>query len=408
MMRLCAWTCVSAFVFTPVLWGQVPLSLADALSQALIQNPQIATAEAQVSAAQGYRHQAGLGPNPRLYLQSENTRLGPPGFVYPRDADTYAFVAQTFETGGKRQRRIEVATENLHRTELEQQFQRQQIISRVSIAYWAAASAARARNLLQQEANAFERVVQFHRDRVQQGASAEVDLIRIEVERDRLASAAATTAEEAERTRITLFQEMGKNQFPVVDFTDSLEKPPSVAALPWSAVLEKRPELQLGRARIGQAQSNRRLQQANARPDPDASLGYKRTFGYDTLYASVQIPLPVRNRNQGQIEAAVADIRAAQSSLAATEAMVRAELDRAQKSYESRQKLLEERLRPMRDRADQVYRIQEAAYREGGSDILRLLDAERSRIETQLLYTRTLSELQQSAVAVATAQGNLP
>ena len=76
--------------------------------------------------------------------------------------------------------------------------------------------------------------------------------------------------------------------------------------------------------------------------------------------------------------------------------------------YENRQKLLSETLRPMRDRADEVYKIADAAYREGGSDILRLLDAERTRLEAQLAYTRMLSDLQQSAVAVAAAQGNLP
>ena len=118
--------------------------------------------------------------------------------------------------------------------------------------------------------------------------------------------------------------------------------------------------------------------------------------------------IPVRNRNQGQIEAAVAEIRVAESSLAATEAVVRSDLESAMRDYESRQKLLTETLQPMRERADEVFRIADAAYREGGSDILRLLDAERTKIETQLAYTRSLSELQQSAVAVATAQGNLP
>ena len=53
------------------------------------------------------------------------------------------------------------------------------------------------------------------------------------------------------------------------------------------------------------------------------------------------------------------------------------------------------------------YKIADAAYREGGTDILRLLDAEHTRIETELAYIRTLTELQQSAVAVATAQGSL-
>ncbi len=62
----------------------------------------------------------------------------------------------------------------------------------------------------------------------------------------------------------------------------------------------------------------------------------------------------------------------------------------------------------MRDRADEVYQIVEAAYRETGSDLLRLLDAERTKIETEVMYVRALSELQQSAVAVETAQGTLP
>ena len=62
----------------------------------------------------------------------------------------------------------------------------------------------------------------------------------------------------------------------------------------------------------------------------------------------------------------------------------------------------------MRDRADEVYQIVEAAYRETGSDMLRLLDAERTKIETDVMYARALSEFQQSAVALKTAQGNLP
>ncbi len=151
-----------------------------------------------------------------------------------------------------------------------------------------------------------------------------------------------------------------------------------------------------------------RLQQAHAKPDPDLQFGYERIGGFDTLYAAAQVPLPIRNRNQGQIEAAAAELKAAESSVAATEVAIRSELESATKDYESRQKLLNETLRTMRDRADEVYRIVDAAYRETGSDLLRLLDAERTKIETELMYVRALSELHQSAVALETAQGTLP
>ena len=206
-MRFRMWICASGLAVTPALYAQARLTLADAVSGALTGNPQLSAAAARVGVAEGQRHQAGLGPNPRLILQSENTRFnGSPPFSYARDADSYAFIAQTIETGGKRQRRAELATENVHRSELEQQLQRQQIASRVSTAYWTAAGAVQSRDLLQQEVTNFERVVQFHRDRVREGAAPEVDLMRVEVERDRLSALARTAAQEAERARITLFR----------------------------------------------------------------------------------------------------------------------------------------------------------------------------------------------------------
>lgn len=408
-MCLRAWTFITALGLTSSLYSQVRLTVADAVSEALTGNPQMATATARTAVAEGLRHQSGLSPNPRLILQSENTRVyGNPTFSYSRDADSYAILAQSIETGGKRQRRVELATGIVRRSELEQQLQRQQIASRVSSAYWGAASAARSTDLLQQEVTSFEQVVQFHRLRVQEGATAEIDLLRIEVERDRLTASARSAAQEAVRARIFLFREMGKTKFPTVEFADAPEALHPIVSLTIEQVLERRPEMRISRAAIEQARANLRLQQSNAKLDPDVEVGYKRTAGFNTLFASIQIPLPVRNKNQGQIEAAAAEIRVAESSLAATAALVQSELEAALKDHEARQQLLVETLSPMRDRAESVFRIADAAYREGGSDILRLLDAERIKIETQLAYIRILFELQQSAAAIATAQGNLP
>ena len=249
-VRICAFP----LVFTPALFGQVHLTLADAVTQALTGNPRLAVAAARIGVAEGLRTQAGLSPNPRLIFQLENTRFWEsPAFSYPQDTASYAFLAQTFETGGKRDRRVELATENMRSSELEMQLQRQQIVSRVSTAYWAAAGGARVRDLLQEEVVSFERLVQFHRDRVREGAAPEVDLLRIEVERDRLDSLARTAAQEAERTRIALFREMGKLEFPQVVFADELEQVRPVAPLSLEQVLERRVEMTLAREAVEQA-----------------------------------------------------------------------------------------------------------------------------------------------------------
>jgi outer membrane protein TolC len=418
-MRLSGRVFASALFFTPGLWPQVRLTLADAVSQALAGNPQIATASARVSVAEGLRRQAGLAPNPRLTLQSENSRFwGSPPFSYSPDADSFALLAQTFETGGKRKRRVESATTNVQRSGLEREVLRQQIISRVSSAYWTAAGAVKTGELLKQELGNFERVVEYNRNRVKEGAAPEVDLLRIELERDRLTSSVKIAEQDATRATIALFREIGKDEFPSVEFVDSVEQIHPLAIVPLAQVLEQRPAMQVARKAVEQAQANLRLQQANAKPDPDVEVGYKRTAAVgvysgaglpaNTLYGSIQIPLPIRNRNQGEIAAAVSEIKAAESSLASTEALIRSELATAQEDYKSRRQLLDETLRPMRDRAQEVYKISDAAYREGGTDILRLLDAERARIDTQLLYIRTLTDYQLSAVALQTAEGTLP
>lgn len=401
--------CAVTFVVAPALLCQTQLTLADAVSQGLAGNPALAVAAAREKAAEGLRRQAGLSPNPRLIVQLENTRLWEsPSFSYPLDTQTYAFVSQTLETGGKRDRRVELAAENVRGSELVTQLQRRQIASRVATAYWIAAGAARVRDLLQQESTAFERLVEFNSVRVREGAAPEVDLLRIEVERDRLISLVRTAEQEAERTRIALFREMGKLEFPAVDFADSLENLHPTEQLTLAQVLGRRIEMQLAREAVEQAQANLRLQQANAKTDPDIQLGYERIGGFDTIYAAAQIPLPIRNRNQGQIEAARAETRASESSVIATEAAIRSELEIATSDFAARRKLVKETLRPMRDRAAEVYRIADSAYRETGSDMLRLIDAERTRIEAEITYTRGLAELQQSAVALETAQGNLP
>ncbi|MCX6625891.1 MAG: TolC family protein, partial [Acidobacteria bacterium] len=190
-----------------------------------------------------------------------------------------------------------------------------------------------------------------------------------------------------------------------VDPPDSLRE---VAVPLLAAILEQRPEVILARRGVAQAEANLRLQQANAKPDPDFVMGYKRTAGFDTLIAGVQINLPVRNRNEGLIAAAGAELRGARETVRAVESQVAAEFEASARDYALKRKLVSTELPSMVQRAKDSSRIAQIAFREGGVDLLRLLDAERTRIETQLMYSRSLTDFQQSAVALAVAAGANP
>jgi outer membrane protein TolC len=397
---------VLIFIAFPCL-AQSNLSLREAVEAAIKSHPQLAVSANRVDVSEGLRRQASLTFNPRLILQSENTRPYSP-FRFLRDTDNFAYLQQTLETGGKRQRRTDVAAAGVERAGLDRELIAFQITGRVRQFYWSAAGAQRAAQLIAENLANFQRIVDFHEIRVKQGAMAEADLLRVRLEASRMAVSFNAAQLEAERSRIHLQREMGRTEFPTVHLVDSPDPPPPVPIALAEDAIHRRPEIKVARQAVEQARLQLRLQQATARPNVDILFGYKRASGLDTMLGGVQVDLPFANRNQGNVAAASAEVRLAQSAMAAVEALIRAEVAAAQKESEIRRRQLEESLQLMRQRADELASIAEAAYREGGADLLRLLDAQRLKIETQLLYYQTLTEYRQSLAALETAMGVMP
>ena len=390
------------------LHGQESLSINQAVKTALASHPLLVGADGRVESAAGQRRQAGLTPNPRLVVQSENLRSYETTRLW--DAmDQYAYLQQTIETAGRRQRRVEVAESGMRRAELEKELLRRQIAARVRQSYWSAAGARRLYELLVENQRTFRLIVEYHEIRVREGAMAEGDLLRVRLEAERIALAANGALLDARRAGIQLFREMGQTQFPEVQFADPVEipedKPPIADA---GHAVSQRVEVQLARQILQQSRSSLSLQQALAKPNVEAVAGYKRTNGYDTLVGGVQFDLPFQNRNQGNIAAATAEIRVAESTIAATEALVRSEVEAAQADTLMRRRQVYEMLGRLRQQAEETARIAQGAYRLGGADLLRLLDAERLRIDTELLSIRAWIEYRQSLVALETAMGVEP
>ncbi len=391
-------------------FAQSTLTLEEAIAQALQGHPLLTAGAERVTVAEGHLRQAALRYNPRLVLQQENTRFGtaPPN-RYWREADSFVYLQQTVETGNRRDLRAGVAAQQVKRAELERELTSKHIVARVKHAYWIASGAQAVRRLLKESRDNFGRIIEFHEARVREGAMAEADLLRVRLEGERLNVAINAALLESQRSRIDLFREMGRTEFPEVTMAGPLDGP---AAPPMTAdadrALAERTELKLGRTDIERSRASLRLQQAQSRPNVDALLGYKRTQGLNTLIGGVQFDLPLSNRNQGNIEMAAAEIRVAEANLAASSAVVRAEVAAAQREIEIRQRQLTGVLVPMLGQARQSAEIARAAYMEGGADLLRLLDSERVRLETEILYVRTLAEYRQSLAAIEAAMGVNP
>ena len=127
--------------------------------------------------------------------------------------------------------------------------------------------------------------------------------------------------------------------------------------------------------------------------------------GVNTAIVSLRITLPTTDKNQGNRIAAEAEVRRQQQLLAAAEAEVRADYDGALQEYELRRAEFLNALQPLREHAANISAIAAAAYAEGGTDLLRLLDAERARLDAELAWARGMVEYRQSIVRLEAAEG---
>lgn len=390
--------------------GQEMLTLDAAVRSALESHPLLAEGRQRVESARGQLRQAPLTFNPRLILQTENYRSwGSRPIQTSRETDDFAYLQQTFETAGKRGKRAELASRGLRAAELELDVLRRNVARDVSLAYWAALGARRMHELLLESVKNFQKIVEYHEIRVREGAMAENDLLRVRLELGRLELAANNAALDAAKARIELFRAMGRTDFPEVRFAEPLQTGTD-EAFAWNELeaLERRPEARLARERVEQARASLVLQQANARPNFDALFGFKRSMGENTLIAGLQWDLPVLNRNQGNIQSAAAGIKAAEANLAATEAIIRAEVQAAVAEYQTRRRQIREFVGRLVEGAGETAKVAQAAYRLGGANLLRLLDAERLRIEIELVNYRAWMEYRQSQEVLAYALGVKP
>ena len=171
---------------------------------------------------------------------------------------------------------------------------------------------------------------------------------------------------------------------------------------------EQRPEIVAARARVAAARAEVDYQRRLVLRDLGATLGFKQVNGDRTMIAGLTVPIPLFDRNRGAIQRTTNEAIATGKELAWAERRVEAEVLGA---FEAAQQLGAQagtRQRSMVDRATEARRITVAAYQEGATSLLQVLDAARTLAETRLTYYRTLLTQQQSTFDLALAAGIEP
>ena len=395
--------------FTPRCSAQAMLTLQEAISKALASRAALRAEAERVSIAQGLARQSRLVANPTFQFENQNLR---PGQTYSRDVDTYAYLTQPLDILGKRRQRIAVASQGVASSQAEYELARRQIVRDVKHAYWEARGTQEIREIRKATVENFRAIVAYHSAQFNAGAIPEQDLLRIRLESERLQIDANLAAIEAARSRVELQRQMGQAEFPELLLTETLDSNESpISPLDIQQVLEQRLEIRVAKAALEQAQAKAKFEDVYARPDLSILFGYKRTqlvdtnTGTNTALAGVQITLPFTDRNQGNRAVAAAEVHRQEQLLMQAEAEVRADYFGARLEYDLRRHEVVDTLQPLREHGATISDIAQQAYQQGGTDLLRLLDAQRARLDAELTWVKSMVQYQQSIVSLQAAEG---
>ncbi len=390
------------------------LTLDRAIEIALARHADLESASAAIDARIGAERQAAYSPNPLLSIQSENWRAwGNPGFSTANDLELSVFLSQPLETGRKKWHRVDLAARDRRIAELERQAAAWRIRQSVKLVYWEVLAAEKRRELLGKSIETFRQVIDYHDSRVSLGVAAEADLIKVRLEGERFEMAHANAVMQGERLRVQLVRSLGlipgRAPFSVVQLTipstDTDWERPSLLDGLMVAGRGHHPEALLAAAFVQQAEAAVSLAKARSKPNLTPFLGYKRAAGFNTLIGGISVPLPLRDRNVGRIAETVAEVYQSRAQLRAVQASLQAEVRFAHLGVAHRASMLRRMEADMLGPANETLQIAVAAHREGGSDLFRLLDAQRARIDVQLLHGQTAHDYAISLVELESAVG---
>jgi cobalt-zinc-cadmium efflux system outer membrane protein len=344
-------------------------------------------AGARVEAARGALDQASRLPNPTVDIRQENLPLTG-GERVPLDefVDVFAVFNQPIELGGKRAARRAVATAELDVAVAGvSEVERELTLQTVRV-YLAALQAHLLINVLTESREGFQIHMDTMSQRVTAGYAAEADLMKFRTEAARFDIELVRTRLEFGRNAEALGSLVG-SETPIAGKRlrePTLLDPPrgNVEDLVRHA-LDKHPGVIAARARLERARQALALERSRQIPDVTVAAGYKRTGGDNTLVTGVLVPLPLFDRNAGNIEQALAEERAATFELDALSRQQTVELKAlllaAQELTGRAHDVEVQLLQP----AEVVRKAARSAFREGAANILQLVDAERMYTDTQ-------------------------
>jgi outer membrane protein, heavy metal efflux system len=361
-------------------------------------NPTLAQAVARIEAARAEYVQAGLYPNPRAgYLASEIGDEGQAG-------QQGAFVGQEFVTNDKLKRNREVAQQAIQQAQCAWAVQHGRVINDVRRSFYDVLVAQRTVELCGQLVRVGQEGV-----RAADGLLKAKEVSRFDVLQSRIEADSAQIMAEKARNRFAaawrnLAVVAGVPDAPPASLSGELQD--GLLHLTWEGelgrVLNESPAIAEARAGVGRAQAVVGRECAQRVPNIDLQIVAQYDNATRDSIAGVQVgvPLPLFNRNQGNIRRAQAELAAAQGEVHRTELELRQRLAAAFEQYENARCQVEKYAARILPDAQASLDLVTAGYRQGEFNYVTLLTAQRTFFQVNLAYIEAVRDLRAATVTI--------
>ncbi len=414
-----AWAAILIPLLGGAAAGQGPtlISLDQAIQLAFVHNHALKATRTQIQQNQAQEITANLRPNPTLGVDTQFVPFfSPQDFSGDNLNQTQQFdigLSYLFERGHKRQRRLQAARDATAVTRAQVTDAERTLAFNVGQQFISVLLAESTLQFAEEDLKGFQQTVDISQEQFKAGYIGEGDFLKIKLQLLQFQTDVSSARLAKVQALTGLRQFLGYDAVPAnFDVIGDLAYQPLKGNMEDFQVraLKERPDYRAAELGVTAANSQVLLAKANSKVDVTGTYDFTHVSGENTGSIFANFPLPIFDRNQGEIARTKYALAQAEEQKQAASDTVLSDVQNAFESVRSNDEVVQLYTSGYLQQAKDSRDISEYAYKRGAASLLDFLDAERSYRATQLAYRQALASymtaLEQLKEAVGTR--NLP
>jgi len=376
----------------------VRIDLEQAIQMAVVHNHALKAARTEIQQSQAEEITAAIHPNPVFTYDDLYIPLFTPSQLTANTLDvTTEFdlgVSYTFERGHKRQARVKAARDQTAVTRSQVSDTERGLTFNVAQQFVGILLAKSNLQFATQDLASYRETVNLSSEQYKAGAISEGDLLKIKLQLLQFQMDVSQAQLSLVQAFASLRALLGYDSLLAgYDVAGELAYEPqklNQEDLQLKA-LQLRPDYIAAQQGVTAAQSQYSLAKANGKRDLTTTFDYTHVSALNAAGLTLNIEIPVFDRNQGEIARTHYAIAQAQETKTAAEQTVMTDVANAYEAFKTGDQVVQLYLSGYLKQAEDSRDISEYAYKRGAASLLDFLDAERSYRATQLAYRQALA-----------------